>query len=135
MKIKKSLFNKKDENYENWRKEYKEVLSNEKYFEWLVDYAEKRNFKETLIDLYDPNILPEEMERVVLIPKLFKGIKEYGNTKFIPAIITSYGMEYVLEYKDRYFVFGKAKVTGGTYYYFKEVPCVKNAISFLSIIE
>lgn len=134
MKTKKSLFNKKNEDYTNWRKEYKDVLGSEKYFEWLIEYSEKRNFKEDLIDLYDPNILPEEMERVVIIPKLFEGIKEYGNMKFIPAIITTNGIEYVLEYKEQCFVFGRAKITNGTFYYFKEVPYVKNAIHFLSII-
>lgn len=135
MKVKRNFLNKKNEEYVNWRKEYKDVLGNIKYFEWLIEYAEKRNFKEDLIDLYDPNILPEEMEKVVLIPKLFNGIKEYGNIKFIPAIITSYGMEYVLEYKERYFVFGVTKITNSTIYYFKEVPYVKNVISILTIIE
>lgn len=125
---------KKNDELLKWRKEYKEVLGNEKYFEWLMDYAERRNFKEDLIDLYDPNILPEEMEKVVLIPKLFKGLKEYGTMNFIPEVITTNGSEFVLEYKDQHFVFGRAKITNGTFYYFKEIHAVKNAISLYSII-
>ena len=125
---------KKNEELLKWRKEYKEVLGNEKYFEWLIDYADRRDSKEELIDLYDPNILPEEMEKVVLIPKLFEGLKEYGTMNFIPEVVTTNGSEFVLEYKHQHFVFGRAKITNGTFYYFKMIHTVKNAIPLYSII-
>lgn len=135
MKIRKMFLRKKRPEYIKWKQEYKDVLKDERYLEWLISYAKKRKNKEYLIDLYDPNILPEEMEKVVLIPKFFKGIREYSRIGLMPAIITEYGIEYVLEYNGHFFLIGAAKVTEGTYYYFREVPHVKKAISFVKIIE